>query len=181
MIFHIYFFIFIPIEKQFDSAVNKNAAENGKHPFKLVNKRRQRENKDKTHRNGTDNSPKQYAVIVLFIRSKTDKEHQNHKNIVNGKGFFDNITRDKFQRELIPIELQICIKICQWIENQSMFVKLIDFFQPFDAADVVQQIAEKTQEEEETHCKYYPKQGENQRFFQRYFMAFFVENTQVKR
>ena len=111
MLIYIYFFLLVSIEKQFDSAINKNCPENGEYPLKSVNKCRKRENKNKPHGNRPDNPPKQNAVIIPFIRPETEKKHQNHKNIVNGKSILNGVSRDKLQRKLVAVELQIGLEI----------------------------------------------------------------------
>jgi hypothetical protein len=96
----------------------QDGTENIYDEFELIQKFDACEDENNSHDDRCEDPPFEYLRTMLFASLHASKNHQENKEIIDGEGFLDEISREKFDSELM-IYGWVVEKKYRRIENKS--------------------------------------------------------------
>src|SRR6202023_708345 len=83
-------------ESQADAAVDQQRAKQVENPVEAVDQTDSGKDEKAAHQEGTENSPKQHAALVLFGHGEIPEDYEEEKKIVHAEGKFEDVAGDEF-------------------------------------------------------------------------------------
>ena len=142
-------------EKHFECAIKQEGSEQIHYPVEMLNQRGTCKNKRPAKKDRSNDSPKQNPMLE-FVRDFEISEYGcNHKYIVKGKRFFDDVAGQIFQNSFRTAYHSVDML------NVTLFVQ-------------------KVNSDAEQERKNYPDESPDKSFGNPNFVVFFMKNSQVK-
>ena len=80
-----------------DAGIDEECAENVENPFEPLHQCRADKNHEGAQDDGAEHAVKEDAVLVFRGNFEVTENHQENKDVVNGKGFFEDVAGEKFE------------------------------------------------------------------------------------
>src|SRR5262245_59700102 len=92
---------FIALQQHFDSRDDQKSSKDVDHPMEVLEQGCPSGNKNGSHDQRSVNPPKKNSVLIDSGGREILKNHEKDEQIVDTKGFFDNVAGEKFESFLL--------------------------------------------------------------------------------
>src|SRR5215510_13296763 len=93
--------LFIALQQHLDSRDDQKSSKDVDHPMEVLEQGCPSGNKNGSHDQSTDNSPEKNPMLIDGRGREILKNHEKDEQVIDAKGFFDNVTSQKFESLLL--------------------------------------------------------------------------------
>src|SRR5215467_1875899 len=93
--------LFVALQQHLDSRDDQKSSKDVDHPMEVLEQGCPSGNKNGSHDQRTDNPPKKNSVLIDGGGREILKNHEKDEQIIDTKGFFDNVAGEKFESFLL--------------------------------------------------------------------------------
>src|SRR5690606_24693045 len=106
-------------------------------PAELLYKCCAYKNEDKTHHNGSEDSPEQDAVIIFRCYTKSGENQHHYKDVINRQRIFHHISCEVFEPQVLVVKLYAVPKVTRYNLHRMMMRRnhALQFFHTVDAVE----------------------------------------------
>ena len=99
-------FLIAFVAEHLDAAVDKDDSKDSQNPRDTLHEGSQQEDEEETKHDGSQDAPEKNPVVVTFVDTETDENHNHHEDIVDRERLLEEITRQVLLEDLFAIDFE---------------------------------------------------------------------------